>query len=256
MKRTHFFLLLAAVILAACGQGGYNEPTYPGGGGSTTPSGGGGTKPGGGSSETEQPAKADFTYIIQQPLIIEITDKSTGKKVDYDFGDGSATITHAPGSTFTYQYKKEGTYVIKAIAKDSKGGTNELHKSITIAKPQVYAVGIIYKKVDYDDRYYKFKLNDDGPIIIKTWVSSLWSEMLYTAILPYTFKLKTPVLLEHPDKYTYYTLYVHQSTKASGDGTQCLKQDILSKRILSYPEYIDVSNNSGNTQVRLLFEYK
>lgn len=249
MKHTHLFLLFVTTLFISCGQGGYNEPVYPGGGG-TTPGGGSG-----GSTPTVQPTKAQFSYTILQPLSVVIEDNSTGDKVDYDFGDNTKKQIK-PGNEITHKYTKAGTYVIKAVARNSKNETSEIHKSVTINKPEVYVAGLKYKKIDYDDRYYKFKLNDDGPWVVKTWVNSSWSDMLYSAILPYTFKFKTPVLLEHPEKYTVYTLYVYQNNKSSGDGTQCLKQDISVSDITAYPESLEVSNNSGKTVVDLMFEYK
>jgi len=201
-------------------------------------------------------AKADFTCSVMQPLSVVINDMSSGSSVEYDFGDGS-TKTYLPNCKITYRYDKVGTYIIKAIA-NGTNGSSEMHKQITINTPQIYVSGITFASVDVQDEYYRFKLDDDGPIVIKTWVGPYWTtEILYSSILPKTYMIPNPVLLEHPEKYTNYTLYVYHNSKASGNGTQCLKQNIpVASTFLKYPEYIEKSNNSGKTKVRLLLKYQ
>jgi len=235
------FLMLGIVALLVCCFTACNkdEPTYDG-------SGTGGT--------VKFPS-ASFSLEIKQPLSVVIKDNSIADYVRYNMGNGK-TYTASPGEEFTYRYEKAGTYTITCSAHNRYAEVSERTVTIKIITPSVYFKGLVYLKVDNDEKYYKFKFNDDGPWIIKTWVESYYTELLYNKNLPASYILKDPVLLENPTKYTYYTLYVYWNTKQSGSGTQCLKQNVKVSDIMKYPEYIEVFNDSKRTQVRILFEYK
>ena len=200
--------------------------------------------------------EANFSYKFE-PLSIVIMDYSTGESVTYDFGDQSTPITISPGKKITHKYNQTGRYVIKAIARNSNGDINELHCDITIPAPKIYVSGIEFARIIDEDEYFRFKLNDDGPYLVKTWVEIDWlNRILYSSILPIKVNLTSPVLLENPTKHKYYTLYVYHSKTASGDGTQRLKQNITIDELLRYPDYIEKHNDADDTVVRLLLEYQ
>lgn len=200
--------------------------------------------------------EANFSYKFK-PLSVVIMDYSTGKSVTYDFGDQSTPVTISPGETITHKYNQTGRYVIKAVARNSDGDINELHSDITISAPKIYVSGMEFVRIIDEDEYFKFKLNDDGPYLIKTWIETDWlSRILYSSILPTKIRLEYPTLLENPTKHKYYTLYVYHSKTASGDGTQRLKQNITIDELLKYPDYIEKHNDADDTVVRLLLEYR
>lgn len=242
MKKYLLYLTAAAMIFCSCEK---DEPekqqsTY--------------TPPSSGTTTTEE-TKVDFIAKVVPPLTVVIKDKSTGIHTNliYDMGDGTQITKSKAGEMFEHRYKKAGQYRIYARTGDKQ---HEAGKDVTINEPAIYAAGLTFKKVDKDGMYYRFSLDDDGPILVKTWFKSTYTPILYNSSLPYTFTFTNSVLLENPSKHDYYTLYVHYNTKQSGDGTQCLKQQIKINKFLEYPEYIEVKNNSGNTQVRLNLGYK
>ena len=70
-----------------------------------------------------------------------------------------------------------------------------------------------------------------------------------------------PILMDGLEDDEYYTLYIYHSADGSTE-TQCLKQNISTlgiKAVASMPNeyrYTEISNNSGNTKVRIYFDYK
>lgn len=234
MKKIYFILLSVVTFLFAnCNT---NEPSTPGGGSSS-------------SSETP---KANFSCEIQQPLTINIKDRSIGSRVVYDFGNGKST-TISPGESISNKYSNPGDYIIKAIAYNSNGEKAELHKSISIAEPRVIVSAIEFKAVEVDDRYYKMVLEDSGLLVKKNWVEGWSADILYDAILPVGYNINEE--LSNISKHTYYTLYIYYSKQQSG-GTKCLEKKINVSEIKKYPEYIDANNSSGKTSVRMYFRYK
>lgn len=242
MKHTRFILLaIAAFAIVACKE--QNAPT-PGGTG------------GGGYTPTEPiTAHADFSYSIQQPLTIIIDGKNKGRSVSYDFGDGSDPEKHGVIDKVAHRYTQAGTYKIRADVSGDNSTTDSYTTSVTLSTPKVYIDGIRYLSVDEDGEYYKAKLEKDN-----FWGTDVFTTG-YTAILnnsrlPYGLQFKDPVLMSSIDD-DGYLLYIYHSTKGGSDsGTQCLKQSISKNKFLSYPEYIQVSNNSGNTKVQLIMHYE
>lgn len=199
-----------------------------------------------------QRARVDFSYKVVQPLSVTITDKSVGDYVLYDFGDGTSKQYNI-GTTFNHRYTSPGVYKIKGKA--TGNGSDDYTVSVTINKPDVYIIGIKYNKVDEDGEYYRAVLKDDDFFTTK-WINTEYTSVLNNSRLPYSFIFKNPVIMDGLSDDEYYTLYVYHSTSVSKDGTQCLKQDILTRQFLEYPSSIVVNNNSGNTQVELLMEYR
>lgn len=244
MKKILFALFASLAVLCSCNQ---NNPDVIFGSGSSTTSG---------SSQKTIVAEAAFNYTVEQPLTLVIKDHSSGDYVTYDWGNGEKE-KYDPGVTIKYRYAQAGEYVVKAIAHGTAGDKDEQHKSVSIRNPYVYVKGITYLAIRNQDRYYRFKLDDDGPWVIKTWASmSYTKDILYDAILPSTWIFNELPLLENIEKHEYYTLYVYSATSLNGKDTQCLKQKIYASDILKYPEYIEKINTDKDMKVRLLFHYK
>ena len=201
---------------------------------------------------------ASFTYQVKQPYSVVITDNSVASRIEYDFGDDSEIITITPSEQITHKYSTSGSYIIKAVAYNSKGTKNELHKDVKISDPKVYVTGMEFVRIIDEDEYFRFSLKDDGPIIIKEWVSSGWSSnILYSAILPKKILLNGPILLENIQKHTYYTLYVyHTKDQSNKEGVPRLAQKIHIGEILSGTGYVERHNDKDDTVVRLLLTYK
>lgn len=240
MKRFLLFLMAATAILCSCEKkdqvestGTYQRPT---------------------EKITPGETKVQFSIMNKAPLSVIVRDQSENVStiMCYDMGDGSKVIQKNPGEKFVYRYSKAGQYIITATAATYQ---MKAQKTVTINTPSIYVIGLRYDKVDESGKYYWSKLNDDGPLIVYTKMQTNYTPSLNNSSLPYTISFTNPALLDNPSKHSYYTLYVYWNDKQSGKGTQCLKQDIQLYKFLAYPDYIDVHNNSGNTQVRLIMGY-
>lgn len=243
MKRIHFILLaIMAIFLVAC-----KEKNAPSPGGNS-----------GGSDSGKTPSTyADFEYNFIDYNMINIKDKSIGKDAVYDFGDGEKKPIKLPYEyLILHIYEKEGTYTITVQVNGEDGTIKKQSKQITIKKPQTYIAGIKYISVDVPYEYYMAKLVDDDPITTTWFTTDYTQAMLYPDILPQSYMFYNPILMNGLKNDEYYTLYIYHNTKNSGTGTQCLKQTIYSAVFEARLPYIEVKNNSGNTVVQLLMEYK
>lgn len=187
---------------------------------------------------------------------VDITDGSTGVRAVYDFGDGSATkeITLPYDYLIFHSYTKNGTYTIKCTAYGSNGTSATYSQQITVRDPKVYITGIEYVNVDQLGKYYRAVLKDDD-FFTTTWFKTDYTGMPITTV-PYTFVFSNPIYMNGLQDDDYYTLYVYYSNNGSGDGTQCLKQNIVTQLFTATLPYIEIKNNSGNTIVHLLMDYK
>lgn len=187
---------------------------------------------------------------------VNITDGSTGVRAVYDFGDGTATkeITLPYDYPIFHSYTKNGTYTIKCTAYGSNGTSATYSQQITVRDPKVYITGIEYVSVDQLGKYYRAVLKDDD-FFTTTWFKTDYTGMPITTV-PYTFVFSNPIYMNGLQDDDYYILYVYYSNNGSGDGTQCLKQNIVTQLFTTTLPYIEIKNNSGNTIVRLLMDYK
>ena len=240
--RRFFCLLTTIAILASCTE--HNTPSDGGG------SGGGGTTP---PKQQDYEPKAFFEYTLQQPLSVLFTDKSEAEKVKYTFGDGE-TKTVSDYTQFTHKYSSPGTYEVTARAYNKGGEWADRTQRITIPTPDVYMIGVQYVEAP-TDYYYKATCKDDD-WITTTWWHTDYTPLLTSDILPYTYTFKAPVLMDGLADDDYYEIFIYQNTKQSGNGTQILRQTILTKTIQKYPEYIELVNNPGTVKIRVLFKYE
>lgn len=199
---------------------------------------------------------AYFEYSMIGFYSLNIKDKSTGKEVIYDFGDGTIEKYNLPYNYLIYHgYTKLGTFTISAQVTGYDGTIKTYSQSVTIRDPKIYISGIKYISVDNDLEYYKAKLVDDD-FFTTTWFTTNYTPILSKSSLPYTYTFNKAIEMNGLSEDDYYTLYIYHNTKNSGDGTQCLKQNISTPVFNAQLPYIEVKNNSGNTVVQLLMEYK
>ena len=200
--------------------------------------------------KNEEP-NAKFTYEKgNKPL--EIKFKSTSQnasKVQWDFGDGQKSTS----ATVSHKYSSAGKYTVSLTAYNGNM-TDRVSQVVTVTAPErCYATGIRYDRVEYVGNYYYSKLDDDGPWVIKTWISTNY-KLVDNTNMYYNFA--TPVYLENYKKYDYYTLYTYWSNNSSKEGTQVLKQKIYTSEFASYPSEISRINSTGGTKVTLLLEWR
>ena len=240
MKHKIFLMALIAVVFIACEQS--NEVNKP-------------ISVDQDKTTTTIKAHVDFSYETKAPYSVIITDKSSGKLIWYQWGDGSQYNTCNPGGTLTHKYKGAGTYKIKCTATGTDGSKDDYTVSVTISDPKIYIAGIKYNKVEVDGEYYKAVLKDDD-FFTTTWINTGYTKVLNNSRLPYSYIFTDPVYMSGLSDDKYYTLYIYRNTKQSGNGTQCLETPISTTVFQKCPETIAVRNSSGKTQVELLMEYK
>ena len=199
-------------------------------------------------------AQANFKISVKQPLTVIVNDNSRGKKLTYDFGDGKSERCQI-GTTITHRYDKIGTYKIRATVTGDKNTSDNYALSVNISAPKVYITGLRYIKIPEDGEYYYATLKDDD-FFTTTWFNTTYTTVLNNSRLPYDFIFKEPVYMDGLDQDNYYTLYVYHNTKTSGNGTQCLKQNINTSAIKTYPESIRLNSDNKQTIIDLLFSYK
>ena len=215
--------------------------------------------------EPKEEASAYFEYTLgtgNGELYVFIKDKSKGEKAVYDFGDGTTKTINLPYSDLiSKEYSKFGTYKITVTAYSANGDTKSYSQNITIKKHDIYIAGIEYLAVDHDWEYYKAVLKDDD-FFTTTWFTTYWTnDPIASYNLPYKYMFAKPILMDGLEDDEYYTLYIYHSADGSTE-TQCLKQNISTlgiKAVASMPNeyrYTEISNNSGNTKVRIYFDYK
>ena len=243
MKNAKLFLLaIAAIFAASCGNV-IPEPPQP-----------------------LENVVVDFTctkYDGASGLTYKFVSNSSAGVTPYkwEFGDNTYSFADSYGYT-THKYAQSGIYQVTLTCRDANkyeytgtknveigyGGDNpETPRKATIT-------AIEYRHVDNDGKYYKAKLMDDkGNVIFDTY----YMEELYNnSNLPYEYTYQFPHELTNWSNHAYYELYVYHNNTFNGSGTQCLHQKLTKEQIQQYPQYHDISNNSGNTIVRLKMKYE
>ena len=205
------------------------------------------------NGESETPVQPTASFISTKgDGVFEIKFTNTSKdfkSLSWDFGDGKTSTVENP----IHKYSKEGSYVVTLTAKN---GTlsDRVTRNITLTAPtKCYVTGVCYVNVAYMGKYYKCKLNDDGPWVVKTWLTTGYM-LVDSKNMDYIFK--TPVELENMAKHEYYTLYTYWSGNTSEDGTQLLKQKIYDSEFSSYPSKISKTSDNGSTTVTVYLEWE
>lgn len=198
----------------------------------------------------EQTPTAKFTYKVQQPLKVVLTNTSTNAtSYLWEFGDGSTSTEKNP----THRYSGLGVYRIKLTASNStKSSTHE--ENVTVEAPtNCYVTGFSINKIPNNNYYYQVQLTDDYTWSKTTYFYTDWY-LLSSANLPYSHTLTTMKKLDMNDKYVLrlYKNSEKQSGQASGSGFWTTT--ITSSDLKKYPESITRSNTQA--EIKLDFYWK
>lgn len=229
MKKT-FFLLLSAMLVACAPQ---NPPVTPG-----TNNGG---QSGGTNAQTPE-----FSVKVSGALTVQVTNQNINGQFRYDWGDGTSETGYCP----SHRYTGKGVYKITATY-NSKSSS----KTITVEEPtKCYIAGLRYEKIGKENKYYYVKIIDDD-FFTTTWVQTEY-KLLSSAILPYEMKPRNPIHMNGLSDDQYYYVQVFWDDKATGNGTQILKQKIMTSDILKYPTSITKESDNKDTKITILFSWE
>lgn len=225
-KEVLALMAVAAIALTGCKES-KDVPTYP-----------------------EPEIKAEFEYIIQQPMTVVLTNKSENANTfRWSFGDGESSNERNP----VHRYKKKGVYEIQLTASRINKGQQSAYATVKVEEPtKIYISGFTVGKIPYENQYYRIKVIDDD-FFTTTWVETEY-KLLSSVIVPYTANLKTPVLLSGIDEDNYYAMQLYYNTKNSGTGTQVVSYKMTKEQILQYPEKL--TGTSDNVSLTTYFSYK
>lgn len=221
-------LLFITLIVSACSS--RNEPYTP-----WTPS--------------YPPVKADFTYQVQQPLTVALTNRSEyANSYRWSFGDGQTSTQENP----VHRYKSKGVYKITLVAANSREQQTAT-SIVTVEEPtRIYISGFTINKIPYNGQYYYVKVIDDD-FFTTTWVETSY-DLLSAAIMPYSFYFYNPILLSGLSEDNYYITQLFYNTKKLGAGTKVGSWKMTKSQILQYPE--SLTGTSDNASVTTHFLYK
>lgn len=219
-------MAVAAIVLTGCKES-KDEPVYP-----------------------EPEIKAEFEYIIQQPMTVVLTNTSENANTfRWSFGDGEISYDRNP----IHRYKKKGVYEIQLTASRVNKGQQSAYATVKVEEPtKIYISGFTVGKIPYENQYYRIKVIDDD-FFTTTWVETEY-KLLSSVIVPYTANLKTPVLLSGIDEDNYYAMQLYYNTKNTGTGTQVVSYKMTKEQILQYPEKL--TGTSDNVSLTTYFSYK
>lgn len=221
MKRTIFYI---AAVLTMCACTGKNNPVV-----------------------------IDYAITRLSPLMFQFDNRSTGcNSFRWDFGDG----TWAETANAVHAYEATGTY---SVTMTSIANGEKYNKAITVqvTQPDIYFAGFVIYHIPYENKYYKLVFKDDG-LLPSSWdFQTTYTPMLTEYDLPYVREWTEPKLLENINGHTYYTIEVQRSnTTSSSAGTQCMKQQLKVKDILStYSQEYILQTETGSTAIGLLMLY-
>ena len=195
----------------------------------------------------------DYTVTRLSPLMYQFDNSSTGcDSYKWDFGDGM----WSESKNATHSYEKTGTYTVTMTGYAS-GTPHTKSTVVNVTQPDVYFGGFTIYHIPYENKYYRLVFKDDA-LFPSSWdFQTSYTPMLTTADLPYTREWNEPYPLEDINNHTYYTVEVQRAnTTSGGSTTQCLKQQIKVKDILSNypPEYV-LQTETGNTAVGIMILY-
>ena len=214
------------------------------------------------SCENNKEIYADF-YYNDWYTVVEFTNVSSGLvNYSWSFGDGK---TSNEQYRVQHEYKNAGKYTCTLTGFSSTGKKYTCSKSFTLEAfpqtiPVIHMIGYKLYKIPYNNKYYKVTIAATFNGYEKWGRGLIYSPILSSADLPYTYMLQNKILLE--EYYAdYHTIYVHWSNIGGEDeGTQCLKQ-FISDEVMEnlyknrQREYILTSDN-GSTKIGILFEYQ
>ena len=193
-----------------------------------------------------QTPTVDFTYERIAPLMFQFTNTSYNcASYKWDYGDGM----WSENKDAMHTYEATGTYTVTLTGTASDGKKYSTSKKLTVTKPTIYFAGYTLYAIPYENRYYRLSFKDDN-LLPSDWDTyTIYTPLLDNTDIPYTYMFNNPIMLENPESHTYYTIALYRNTKTnntSGD-TQCLKQQLKVKDIMTYqPEYILQTETGGS----------
>lgn len=201
-----------------------------------------------------QECYAMFSHERKTPLMVEFVNLSQNC-VSYlwDFGDDM----YATGKDAIHEYAAIGTYTVTLTAKGTDGKYYETNMKITLTQPTAYVDGFTIYAIPYDNKYYRLVFKDDA-LLPSSWDwNTIYTPMLTTADLPYSYTMNTKKEFTNPAKHDYWTITLMRANNSSGTGeTSCLKCKLSQSDLLQYkPEYIWRSE-SGNTSFGVKMGYR
>ena len=206
----------------------------------------------GGGTGTQE-CYAMFSHERTTPLMVEFINLSQNcVSYNWEFGDGM----YATGKDAMHEYAKIGTYTVTLTAKGTDGNSYTTKSNITLTQPTAYVDGFTIYAIPYENKYYRLVFKDDA-LLPSSWDwNTIYTPMLTTADLPYSYTMNTKKDFANPTQHDYWTISLMRANNSSGTGeTSCLKCKLLQSDLLQYrPEYIWRSE-SGNTAFGIKMGY-
>lgn len=195
------------------------------------------------------PVKAEFTYQVQQPLTVALTNRSEyANSYRWSFGDGQTSSQENP----VHRYKSKGVYKITMVAANSREQQTAT-AIVTVEEPtRIYISGFTINKIPYNGQYYYVKVIDDD-FFTTTWVETSY-DLLGAANLPRNITLSQPALLSGLSEDDYYSMQLFYNTKKSGAGTRVASWKMTKSQIMQYPETLTGTNDNASLTTHFLYK--
>lgn len=207
----------------------------------------------GGGTGTQEELNPAFSYDRETPLMLSFFPlNSKYDSYKWDFGDGM--WSYAKEAIHTYEAL--GTYTV-TLTVTHNGNTASARSNITLTQPTAYVDGFTIYAIPYDNKYYRLVFKDDA-LLPSSWDwNTIYTPMLTTADLPYSYTMNTKKEFTNPTQHDYWTITLMRANSSSGTGeTSCLKCKLTQSDLLQYkPEYIGRSE-SGNTAFGIKMGYR
>ena len=237
--KTKIFMMGIVTFLTCCFIScNSNEPTYNGGG----------------TNENSSVEILAFEFELYPPYGVWFKNLSRGfVRFKWDFGNGKTSDDPDDYDSCYRIYDKFGTYNVSLTGYRSDGSYKVISKSVTFKEPEIYVKGYSVENIPFENRYYRVMIHNgsDG-----YWLGN-WTPQLVSSALPFKYNLNSMLHLTNLDENTYYYVEVYFSKNTSSDGTLCLKDKILGRKLREdYQESYVYSNAYGSMLLKLEFEYR
>ena len=192
--------------------------------------------------------KASFSYKIEQPLKVVLTNKSTNAtSYEWDFYDGSTSTEKNP----THRYSGKGSYNITLIAKNGTK-TDKCVINIKIEEPtKVYLTGYELSKIPIQNKYYRITFTDNYVISPTNFGTTVWS-LLSNADMPKTYSFSSPKQITG---YNTYWCTLWQSEKSSGSNETNAYRITITKNQL-YTKFPETLTNTDQSKAIIKMYFK
>lgn len=202
------------------------------------------------SSVSFDEPKANFSFKIEQPLKVVLTNKSyDARSYKWDFGDGKTSTEENP----IHRYSKKGVYEITLTAKNGSN-TDVFTKTVTVEEPtRCYLAGYKVSKIPIQNDYYKVEFTDQYTIYADDFGTTAWT-LLANANLPKVFTFSSP---KQVTGFTKYWCTLWKSSKKDGsNATKAMRCNITKEQLFSsYPETL-TNVDQSSAIVEMYFTWK